>query len=81
MERVAASVERRNQSGKITMTKSKKKTDKEVLSQIAMMGLGLKEEIKDWGNIGRNAVRLAQMHLAGQCKTCKRQNVFTSERP
>lgn len=41
-----------------------------LLRKIAEMGRGMKPEIIDWQNIGKNAVHLARQHLQPKCKTC-----------
>jgi hypothetical protein len=50
------------------------------LLKIAEMGKGLKPEIIDWSNIGRNAVSFARETLAGKCRTCGRTNDFERTR-
>lgn len=40
------------------------------LMKIAKMGQGMREEVIDWKNIGRNAVFTAQDVLAAKCRTC-----------
>lgn len=42
----------------------------QALKKIADMGKGLKPEVIDWGNIGKNAVYVARKALAKKCKTC-----------
>jgi len=57
----------------------KTKRERELLQalfKIACMGKGLKEEMRDWSAIGRNAVFEAREALAGKCKTCKRRLEF-----
>ncbi len=44
-----------------------------ILNEIAHMGVGLKPEIIDWQNIGKNAVHVARNYLAGKCSECGHQ--------
>ncbi len=46
------------------------------LYEIAMMGHGMKDEVRDWANIGRNAVLTARKELAGKCECCKKSKEF-----
>lgn len=46
------------------------KRAEEFLKKIAIMGFGMKDEVRDWQNIGRNAVLTAREGLAGKCEAC-----------
>lgn len=55
--------------------KKKKPTPKQIeyaLKSISEMGKGLKPEIIDWENIGKNAVHLAKETLREKCAECGR---------
>lgn len=56
--------------------KSKERDYKKALYQIAMMGHGMKDEIRDWQQIGRNAVFVAREVLTGKCPTCNHPKAF-----
>jgi hypothetical protein len=57
-------------------TKSRLKSREDALYKIAMMGREIKEETKDWANIGRNAVNTASKELAGECHCCGKAKEF-----
>lgn len=40
------------------------------LKYISMMGAGLKMDVIDWGNIGKNAVYKAREAISPKCRTC-----------
>ena len=46
------------------------------LRHIAEMGIGMKEDVIDWQNIGKNAVATARNALAGKCETCGTQKPY-----
>lgn len=52
------------------MKKKEDQIDRLALVKISNLGQGIKEDIKDWANIGRMAVKTAQDTLAAKCKTC-----------
>lgn len=54
------------------------KACRDALLAIAKMGLGLKPEIIDWPNVGKNAVKLARDTVAGKCQCCGKQQEFIS---
>lgn len=58
------------------MNKLEQKKMSESLHKIAMMGHGIKDEMRDWGNIGRNAVYTAREAIVGICPKCKRPKEF-----
>lgn len=41
-----------------------------MLLSISNLGVGIKEEMKDWSNIGKMAVARAKAVLAKKCKIC-----------
>jgi len=41
-----------------------------LISKIANMGKGMKEDVIDWNAIGKNATYLADQFLKPKCKTC-----------
>lgn len=47
--------------------------------EIATMGYGMKDEVRDWGNIGRNAVFKAREALAVRCGGCGKNKEFKLE--
>lgn len=58
---------------------AKSKREKELeaaLRKIALMGHGMKDEVRDWGNIGRNAVMTARDALSGKCEACGKAKEF-----
>lgn len=57
---------------KLIIKKTQQQQNNEALLKISMMGSGLKPEIIDWANIGRNAVSLAKETLRKKCKECGR---------
>ena len=59
-------------------TKKHKKVDPYVLAlrQIALMGTGIKEEARDYANIGKVAIRIAREVLAGKCDKCGAKKEF-----
>lgn len=49
---------------------SKEQEYKHYLIGISNLGVGIKEDIKDWSNIGKMAVSRATQALEKKCKTC-----------
>lgn len=52
------------------MKRTKENEYKKALQKIALMGYGLKDEMRDWSNIGKNAVSTARESLSEKCKHC-----------
>jgi hypothetical protein len=49
---------------------SKEHEYKQVLIRISNLGVGIKEDMRDYSNIGKSAIYFAQQALAEKCKTC-----------
>lgn len=49
---------------------SKDQEYRRMLISISNLGVGIKEDIKDWQNIGKMAVAWARQALEEKCKTC-----------
>jgi hypothetical protein len=71
-------------SGRKVPTRREKEVDRnlkfkkfeDALLKIAQMGSTIPPGVRDYSNIGKNAVRLAQDTLAGNCNECGRQLEF-----
>lgn len=62
----------------MTDKKNREKQLEDVLYQIAELGKGVREDSKDYINIGKIAVSKAKEVLSGRCKACNRANVYLS---
>lgn len=50
-----------------------------LIRKIAEMGKGMKPEIIDWQNIGKNATYLARQYLTPKCKCCGQPVAVTQD--
>jgi hypothetical protein len=48
----------------------------DALYAIAMMGYGMRDEVRDWPNIGKNAVFVAIEALTDKCHVCNHPKQF-----
>lgn len=51
----------------------------EALHAIAKMGYAMRDDLIDWQNIGKNAVKIARETVAGKCGTCGKPNHYQPE--